>query len=437
MSRRYFGTDGVRGLVGRPPLEPLFVTRLGRAAAGVLKAAPGRSPRVLLGRDTRASGDLFAAALSAGLAAGGAMVLDLGVVPTPALALLVRLLGADAGFVVSASHNPYDHNGIKCLGPGGTKLDDERELAIERRLSRPGPMATAAAVGRIRAEELLIERYLDHLRNCLPPDFSLSGWHLAVDTAHGASYALVPAFLRSLGARVTALGDRPDGCNINDGCGVLHPQAVREAVRTSGADLGVTFDGDAILYLLATDASERGALGPGPVVGTVMSNLGLEEALTGRGIRFLRSAVGDRYVLEALLREGGTLGGENSGHVLLLEDSPSGDGLLVALRLLEILHRRGRSLDDLLSDLRRYPQRLVNVPLPPLSREELVPVLGDLERRLHDGAQGRVLLRLSGTEPLVRVMVEGRTAEWVETTAERARAILSELSSSPPGASPT
>ncbi len=453
MSRRYFGTDGVRGLVGRPPLEPLFVTRLGRAAAGVLKAAPGRSPRVLLGRDTRASGDLFAAALSAGLAAGGAMVLDLGVVPTPALALLVRLLGADAGFVVSASHNPYDHNGIKCLGPGGTKLDDDRELAIERRLSRPGPMATAAAVGRIRAEEPLIERYLDHLRSCLSPDFSLSGWHLAVDTAHGATYALVPAFLRGLGARVTALGDRPDGCNINDGCGVLHPQAVREAVRTSGADLGITFDGDgdrvhfvtaagtvvdgdAILYLLATDASERGALGPGPVVGTVMSNLGLEEALTGRGIRFLRSAVGDRYVLEALLREGGTLGGENSGHVLLLEDSPSGDGLLVALRLLEILHRRGRSLDDLLSDLRRYPQRLVSVPLPPLPREELVPVLGDLERRLHDGTQGRVLLRLSGTEPLVRVMVEGRTAEWVETTAERARVILSELSSASPGSLP-
>ena len=447
MSRRYFGTDGVRGLVGRPPLEPLFVTRLGLAAGRVLGGSLGHAPRVLLGRDTRASGELFGRALASGLAATGTSVLDLGVVPTPALALLVRLLGADAGFVVTASHNPYDHNGIKCLGPGGTKLDDARELAIERRLARPGPMVSAAAVGRIFDEAPLIERYLEHLRTRLPTGFSLAGWHLAVDTAQGATYALVPAFLRGLGARVTTLGDRPDGCNINEGCGVLHPEAVREAARASGADLGITFDGDgdrvhfvtsggtvvdgdAILYLIATDAHERGALGPGPVVGTVMSNLGLEEALTGCGIRFLRSAVGDRYVLETLLREGGVLGGENSGHVLLLEDSPSGDGLLVALRVLEILCRCGKPLPDLLGEFRRYFQRLVNVPLPPLPREDLLPVLGDLERRLRDGGHGRVLLRLSGTEPLVRIMVEGPVPEWVEATAERARSYLADLASS-------
>ncbi len=450
MSRRYFGTDGIRGLVGVPPLEPLFVVRLGLAAGRVLGGAEGRPPRVLLGRDTRASGELFSSALASGLAASGASVLDLGVVPTPALALLVRLLGADAGFVVSASHNPYDHNGIKCFGPGGTKLDDGRELAIERRLRRPGPMVAARAVGRIRVEEPLIERYLEYLRTRLADGFSLSGLHLAVDTAHGATYALVPSFFRALGARVTTLGDHPDGCNINDGCGVLHPEAVREAVRTSGADLGITFDGDgdrvhfvssegtvidgdAILYLLATDAHERSVLGPGPVVGTVMSNLGLEEALVARGLRFLRSAVGDRYVLEALLREGGVLGGESSGHVILLEDSPSGDGLLVALRVLEILARRGKTLTDLLSDFHRYPQRLANVPLPPVPRDDLLLVLGDLERRLRDGGQGRVLLRLSGTEPLVRIMVEGPAPEWVESTVERARASLAALASSAAG----
>jgi phosphoglucosamine mutase len=451
VSRRYFGTDGIRGVVGRPPLEPLFVTRLGLAVGRVLTEGSGRSPRVLLGRDTRASGDLFAAALASGLAASGATLLDLGVVSTPALALLVRLLGADAGFVVSASHNPYDHNGIKCLGPGGTKLDDAQELEIERRLRRPGRMVRAADVGRIRTEEPLIERYLAYLRERLPHGFSLSGWHLAVDTANGATYALAPAFLRDLGARVTTLGDRPDGSNINEGCGVLHPEAVREAVRACGADLGITFDGDgdrvhfvtaegelvdgdAILYLLATDAHERGRLGSEPVVGTVMSNLGLEEALGGRGIRFLRSAVGDRYVLETLLREGGRLGGENSGHVLLLDDSPSGDGLLVALRVLEILTRRGRSLGELLGDFRRYPQRLLNVPLPPLPRETVLSALGDLERRLRPGAHGRVLLRLSGTEPLVRIMVEGPAPEWVEETAELARAHLAALASPEPSA---
>lgn len=451
MRRRYFGTDGVRGTVGTPPLEPLFVTRLGLAAGAILGERREGAFHVLLGRDTRSSGDLFAAALAAGLAAAGARVLDVGVVPTPALALLVPLVGADAGFVVSASHNPYDHNGVKCLGADGTKLDDAREAAIERRLRRPDPMVPAGRVGRILAEESLVERYLDHVRGRLPPGFSLSGWHLAVDTAHGATYALVPAFLRALGARVTTVGDSPDGLNINDGCGVLHPGTVAALVRASGADLGVAFDGDgdrvhlvtpggdvldgdAIVYLLASHAHERGALGPGPVVGTVMSNLGLEEALKARGIAFRRSAVGDRYVLETLRREGGRLGGESSGHVLLLDDSPSGDGLIVTLRVLALLRESGRSLEDLLAGFRRYPQKLVNVPLPELPREEIARRLRGLEASLADGGtDGRVLLRLSGTEPLVRIMVEGARPEWVESTVERARALLTSLASPPAG----
>lgn len=447
-TRRYFGTDGIRGRVGEPPLEPLFVTRLGMAAGRIIATSAAASPHVLLGRDTRASGDLFAAALAAGLAAAGVHVLDVGVVPTPCLALLVPTVGADAGFIVSASHNPYHDNGIKCLGPDGTKLDDLRELAIERRLRQPGPMVVAERVGRIYAEESLVERYLERVRSLLPLRFDLSGWHLAVDTANGATYALVPAFLRTLGARVSVFGDRPDGVNINQGCGVLHPEAITAFVRETGADLGICFDGDgdrvhlvspsgvladgdAILYLLATDRAEREGERLGPVVGTIMSNLGLEEALAARGIRFLRSPVGDRYVLETLRREGGRIGGESSGHILLLDDSPSGDGLIAALRVLALLVDRGRSLDAMLADLRRYPQKLVNIPLVAPAREAIQSRLGELERELQAGMeQGRVLLRLSGTEPILRVMVEGHRSEWVEATIERARTLLATLCAS-------
>lgn len=445
MTRKYFGTDGIRGRVGEAPITPDFVLKLGWAAGSVLAAEPGSS--VIIGKDTRISGYLFESALEAGLSAAGADIRLLGPMPTPAIAYLTRTLHAQAGIVISASHNPYPDNGIKFFSADGTKLPDAVERAIEAQLDRPLTCKASAALGKAMRVEDAPGRYIEFCKSTFPNGLDLKGLHIVVDCANGATYQVAPKVLEELGARVTAIGVEPDGLNINEGCGSTHPQSLQQAVRAGQADVGIALDGDGdrlimvdsqgeiidgdqLLYIIASTRRAAGRLAGG-VVGTQMSNLGLEHALQRQAIPFVRSAVGDRYVMERLLQENWQLGGESSGHLLCLDCTTTGDGIVSALQVLAAMVTSGQGLRELCAGMEKYPQVLLNVrldePRPVLEHPDVQAAVAAAEQRLAE--RGRILLRASGTEPLIRVMVEGQDAaqvsELAESLAAAVRAALS------------
>ena len=447
---RLFGTDGVRGLAGRD-LTAHLALDLSIAAARVLgEAAAGRRPRAVVGRDPRASGEFLEAAVVAGLAGAGVDVLRLGVLPTPGVAYLTEALGVDLGVMLSASHNPAPDNGIKFFARAGRKLADDIEDRIEAEMGGPGDDRTGADVGRVFDAHGEVERYLNHLLRTLPGGESgrvLDGLRVVVDCANGAASVVAPEALRRAGADVVALAAEPDGLNINDGCGSTHPEALRKAVVSYGADAGIAHDGDAdrclavtadgdvidgdqIMAILALDMHREGRLPQDTVVATVMSNLGFKLAMRDAGLNVVETAVGDRYVLEAMQRGGYGLGGEQSGHVVMAEHATTGDGALTALHLLAAVARAGRGLADLAGVMTRLPQVLVNVRGVDKSRAKSCPALNEAvaetERQL--GETGRVLIRPSGTEPMVRVMVEAPTEKEAAAAAERlAEVVQAEL----------
>jgi phosphoglucosamine mutase len=434
MSRRYFGTDGVRGTVGTPPMTVDFALRLASAAARVLAPDGGT---VLIGKDTRLSGYMFEAALEAGFTAAGVNVLMVGPLPTPGVAYLCRELGAEFGLIISASHNLYDDNGIKIFAAGGEKLSDEQEQAIEALLDEPPLTRESAALGRARRVDHARIDYQEFCKTMLPPGADLGGFKLVIDCAHGAAYKVAPRVLAELGAEIIPIGCSPNGRNINQGCGSTQPELLATTVSGVGACMGVALDGDGdrcvlvdgqgrlvdgdqILFILARNAAERGEL-RGPVVGTVMSNLGLQQALEELGIDFRRAAVGDRHVMSMLRQAGGQLGGETSGHIINLARTSTGDGLATALQVLEVMRRTGRSLADLAGDMPKLPQVMINVRvaqrLDPGADAGVAMSVERAEQAL--GGDGRVVLRASGTEPVIRVMVEARDAAQARTTAEQ------------------
>ena len=433
-TKRYFGTDGIRGEVGRPPMTVEFALRLASATARVL-APDGGS--VLIGKDTRVSGYMFESAMEAGFVASGVDVLLTGPLPTPAIAFLTRKLGADFGIVISASHNPYYDNGIKIFDRDGAKLSDEIEEAIEEQLDSPAVTRSSRALG--QAEHIAYTRmdYQEYCKRTIPDGMNFDGLKLVVDASHGAAYKVAPRVMEDLGAEVVPVGCSPNGRNINDGCGATRPDLLQLTVTGVRAHAGLALDGDGdrvvmvdesgelidgdrLLYILARDRLEQGAL-RGPVVGTVMSNLGLEIALVELGVEFRRARVGDRHVLEMLKASGGILGGETSGHVLCLDKATTGDGLVTALQVLAVMQRTGESLKDLVRDMPVYPQRIVNVEAANSVDVDKEPAIqdavGEAESML--GQRGRVVLRASGTEPVIRVMVEGEDEEIVATVAQR------------------
>lgn len=448
MKRRFFGTDGVRGRVGVPPITADFILRLGRAAGVVLAAKDKRA--VVIGKDTRISGYMFESALEAGLAAAGANVLLLGPMPTPAVAYLTRTLYACAGIVISASHNPYEDNGFKFFSADGEKLPDEVELAIEAELERPFVTVGPAELGKAARVEDAAGRYIEFCKGTVPFGTLLTGLRVVLDCANGSTYRVAPAVLRELGARVHLIGGDPDGMNINDRCGSTQPLAMQAEVRRLGADVGIALDGDGdrvvmadsegelvdgdeLLYVIARARQAAGLL-DGGVVGTVMTNFGLEIALGELGIPFLRTAVGDRHIHRALLERGWTLGGETSGHLLSLDRTSTGDGIVSALQVLEIMVRSGRSLAELRQGMRKYPQTMINVPVSPdaqsrLSESGAIRAAVQRAEAALDG-RGRVILRPSGTEPLIRVTLEGADSVEVEALAqELANTVRAELGS--------
>ncbi len=432
--RKYFGTDGIRGRVGELPMTPEFALKLGWAAGRVLGGAAGA--KVVIGKDTRRSGYVFESALEAGLAAAGVEVDLLGPLPTPGVAYLTRVLRAQAGIVISASHNLHHDNGVKFFGPNGGKLDDALESSIEAWLERPMECVEPAQLGRAKRVDDAPGRYIEACKSTFD-GVALDGLKLVVDCANGAAYRVAPAVFEELGAQVVTIGAQPNGLNINDGCGSTHLEALQAAVIRHGASLGIALDGDAdrclmvdaqgaeidgdqILYIIACQRAKAGTL-RGPVIGTLMSNLGLERGLTDLGIEFDRAKVGDRYVMEMLRARGGVLGGETSGHTLCLDKTTTGDGIVSALQVLSAMQQEGRSLAELAGGMKRFPQRLLNVPVASkagaaglLESATIREAQRAAEQRL--GRRGRVLLRASGTEPLLRVMVEGEDA--VETNRE-------------------
>lgn len=437
--RKYFGTDGIRGEFGRDPMTPAFIWRCGRAAAEYF-AARHASPLVIVGRDTRASGFILEEALASGLRAGGAMVRSVGVLPTAAIALATVRLQAAAGVMISASHNDAADNGIKFFGPDGFKLEDEVELRLEQLIdATPTPQGTIEPrPGDFRARSDAFELYLDALKAALPPGFRLEGRRLAVDAAHGAAWETTPQILRELGAEVEAIGTAPDGTNINAGCGSLHPELLAAQVRARPGTIGICHDGDAdrlimidedgvpldgdeLMAIAATDALGRGALPTRTLVATVMSNLGLDEALTKVGGRVERTPVGDRHVLQALRAGGHRIGGEQSGHLLFLEHSPSGDGLLAALQILRVVVETGAPLKELKRVMRKYPQRLDAVKVREKRPLEAMPAVLDAVRAVEAemGPRGRVLLRYSGTEPKARLLLEFPESAPLEAWSRR------------------
>ena len=438
MKKQYFGTDGIRGRVGDEPVTAEFMLRLGQALGHVLNTSQGTSgghASVVIGKDTRVSGYMFESALEAGLVSAGANVQLLGPMPTPAVAWLVRELGADAGLVISASHNPYYDNGIKFFNAAGEKLSDDVEFAIEDALRLSLRTAPSEKLGKAVRVDDAPARYLDYCASRVP-GLSLYGKRIVLDCAHGATYHVAPRLFADLGADVTSIGVRPDGFNINDGCGSTDLDALRSATLEQRADLGIAFDGDGdrvqmidakgevvdgddIVYLLAKDLIAQQQL-RGPVVGTLMTNYGVELALQKLGATFRRANVGDRYVLQMLREHGGVLGGEASGHVLHLDRSSTGDGILIALFVLDALQRMNATLTDIRADLHRFPQVMLNVRVAGgaalVAHPDVQRALGDVENTLH--GRGRVVLRPSGTEPLVRVTVEGEDAEEVRRLAQ-------------------
>ncbi|MCM1512685.1 MAG: phosphoglucosamine mutase [Oxalobacter formigenes] len=438
MARKYFGTDGVRGRVGISPITPDFVMRLGYAAGKVLtrSGTAAIQPTVLIGKDTRISGYMLEAALQAGLSAAGVDVMLSGPMPTPAVAYLTRALRIAAGIVISASHNPYDDNGIKFFSSSGDKLPDEMEREIEEMMDRPMACAMSDALGKARRLDDAQGRYIEFCKSTFPNELDLRGMKIAVDCAHGAAYHIAPHVFHELGAEVIAIGIQPNGENINDGCGATSPEALAETVLNHGADIGIAFDGDAdrvvmidengqiyngdqLLYLMVKDRLSRGAVEG--VAGTLMTNMALEVALGKMGVGFERAAVGDRYVLEVLHDRGWILGGEGSGHLLCLDKQTTGDGIVSALQVLSALQRNQTTLSEYCRELRLFPQTLINVRIPRgFNWKENEAVLGEkdkVEREM--GNSGRVLIRASGTEPLLRVMVEAEREETAHAMAKR------------------
>ncbi|MCK0538047.1 phosphoglucosamine mutase [Alcanivorax quisquiliarum] len=423
MTRKYFGTDGVRGTVGQFPITPDFVLKLGWAAGSVL-AESGQS-KILIGKDTRISGYMFESALEAGISAAGVDVLLLGPMPTPAIAYLTHTFHAQAGIVISASHNPYTDNGIKFFGANGRKLPDHIESEIEARLDEPMQMANADSLGKVRRIVDARGRYIEFCKSTVLGRLSLRGMKVVVDCANGAAYHIAPDVLEELGADVIELGTEPDGVNINLNCGSTHPEALQRAVVEHGADLGIALDGDAdrvlmvddqgnlvdgdqLLYILAMDRHLRGTL-QGGAVGTLMSNFGLELALKAVDIPFCRAKVGDRYVIEKLDHHSWQLGGESSGHIICLDCTTTGDGIIAALQVLAALQHRQCTLRDACAGMQKLPQTMINVRGERrdgvAERDDVKQAISAAEARL--AGKGRVLLRPSGTEPLIRVMVEG------------------------------
>jgi phosphoglucosamine mutase len=441
MSRVYFGTDGIRGTVGNAPITPDFMLRLGHAVGQVLRQE-ARRPTVLIGKDTRISGYMIESALEAGFASAGVDVVLTGPLPTPGVAYLTRALRLDLGVVISASHNPFDDNGIKFFSARGEKLPDQWERDVEREVASEQLWVGSVELGRARRLDDASGRYVEFCKSTYSNDLSLRGLSIVVDAAHGAAYHVAPDVFHELGAEVTAIGCQPDGFNINAGFGATAPQALVDAVLAGGADYGIALDGDGdrvqivdsagrlyngdeLLYVLAVERLEQGGAVPG-VVGTLMTNLGVEMALKERGIETVRTSVGDRYVREELLRRGWLLGGEGSGHLLALDKHTTGDGIVSALMVLQAAVRSGRTLAALLAGVSLHTQTLINVRIKEGQDWRASRVLADrraeIDRRL--AGNGRVLIRPSGTEPVVRVMVEAKDAALSRDCAERLAAAL-------------
>lgn len=432
--RKFFGTDGIRGKVGAGKMTPELALKLGWAAGRVLSRSGTR--KVIIGKDTRISGYLFESALEAGLSAAGLNVMLMGPMPTPAVAYLTRTFRAEAGVVISASHNPYYDNGIKFFSTDGSKLDDELELEIEAELEKPLVCVESHLLGKVSRIDDAAGRYIEYCKGNFPADQTLAGLKIVVDCAHGATYHIAPNVFRELGAEVVTIGDKPNGININDQVGATSMAKICETVVSESADLGIALDGDGdrimmvnrqgdiidgdqILYILACDAQKRGIL-KGGVVGTLMSNLGLELALKQLNIPFARSKVGDRYVMELLKEKDWRIGGENSGHILNLDHGTTGDGIVAGILVLAAMRRHNASLEELTESMKMLPQVLINVRFEgnsdPLASQLVKDAQVQVESQL--GERGRVLLRKSGTEPLIRVMVEGDDEALVRAHAE-------------------
>ena len=436
MTRKYFGTDGIRGTVWQSPITPDFALRLAHAVGRVLRRTQER-PTVLIGKDTRISGYMLESALESGFNSAGVDVVLLGPLPTPGVAYLTRAQRASLGVVISASHNPYPDNGIKFFSAQGTKLPDAWEEEVEAALEQPPVWADSASLGKTRRLDDAAGRYIEFCKSTFANDLTLRGLKIVVDAAHGAAYHIAPKVFHELGAEVMAIGCAPDGLNINHQVGATHPDALVRAVRANHADYGIALDGDAdrvqmvdaagrlfngdeLLYVMVAARLARDEHVPG-VVGTLMTNMAVEEALQRRGVKFMRAKVGDRYVLEELQRQHWLLGGEGSGHLLALDRHTTGDGLISALQVLQACVRSGKTLAQLLADVPLFPQVLLNVRLNPGQDWKTNPVLADAIRDAEAelGAHGRVLVRASGTEPLLRVMVEAREAEQANRCAQR------------------
>ena len=443
MTRQYFGTDGIRGTVGQSPITPDFVLRLAHAVGRVLKRSHAR-PTVLIGKDTRISGYMLESALESGFNSAGVDVVLLGPLPTPGVAYLTRTQRANLGVVISASHNPFEDNGIKFFNAQGSKLGDDWEREVEAVLAQAPAWVASADLGKTRRLTDAAGRYVEFCKSTFAADLTLKGLKIAVDAAHGAAYQIAPAVLHELGAEVLRIGCAPDGLNINRDVGATHPQALVDLVRQQGADYGVALDGDAdrlqmvdgqgrlfngdeLLYLMVCERLDRGEAVPG-AVGTLMTNLAVEKALRARGVDFLRAKVGDRYVLEELDKKGWLLGGESSGHLLALDKHSTGDGLVSALQVLQACARSGKTLAQLLTGVQLFPQTMINVRLQASqdwkSSAALARTTEAVEKEL-DGS-GRILIRASGTEPVLRVMVEAQDGVLAQRCAERLAAAVSQ-----------
>jgi phosphoglucosamine mutase len=435
MTKKYFGTDGIRGKVGEPPITADFLLKLGWAAGRVF-ANEGHG-FVLVGKDTRISGYMFESAIESGLTAAGVDTRLLGPMPTPGIAYLTRTLRARAGIVISASHNPYYDNGVKFFSVHGTKLPDDIEAKIEQYIDSPMTTVESSKLGKAKRLVDAAGRYIEFCKASVPPGLDFNGVRIVVDCAHGATYHIAPPVFREVGAEVIAIGAEPNGLNINDQCGATNPEKLMKAVLDNQADLGIALDGDGdrlimvdhkgevvdgdeLIYIIAKSRLQSGRL-QGPVVGTLMTNLGVEHALDKLDVKLLRARVGDRYVMEMLLENKGVLGGEGSGHIICLDRTTTGDGIIAALQIMAEMHGSGRSLHELKADVQKYPQVLVNVrtskKINPDRDESLQQAVKAAEKKL--GREGRVLLRASGTEPLIRVMVEGVHEEIVSALARQ------------------
>lgn len=443
--RKFFGTDGIRGRVGEAPITPDFMLKLGWAAGMAFKR-DGQRNSVLIGKDTRLSGYMFESALESGLSAAGVDVKLLGPMPTPAIAYLTRTFRASAGIVISASHNPHHDNGIKFFSAAGTKLDDHLESEIERWLDEPLVVCDSGELGKAFRVDDAPGRYIEFCKSTVPNEFTLEGLEIVLDCAHGATYHVAPKVFRELGAEVSVIGADPDGLNINLNVGSTHMERLRNAVLENKADLGIAFDGDGdrvlmidrdgsyvdgdeLLFIIASQRKAAGTL-VGGVVGTLMTNLGVELALQDQGIAFERAKVGDRYVMEQLVKNGWLLGGEGSGHLVLRDSTSTGDGIVSALQVLLAVWRSGKSLNQLRQAMTKLPQTMINVQIAerfdPLSRSDISDAVKAAEQEL--GSAGRILLRASGTEPLIRVMAEGQNAAVIARVAEELAVVVSNSS---------